>query len=160
VTADDLLRRRLDTLAAALGRLESALSQPKTEWTRDSAIQRFEFTFELAWKAVVAAARAEGLEVVSPRDAVRTARRLGWIDDDQRWLDMLDARNRTSHTYSEDTADSIYSGLPAHAQALRELWRVLVNTRARPEPERPERQSPGHAAPAPRPEPGGAAPKT
>lgn len=39
---------RLVSLRTALGRLDDALAQPKTEWTRDSAIQRFEFTFELA----------------------------------------------------------------------------------------------------------------
>jgi hypothetical protein len=28
--------------------VHAALDQPPTEWTRDAAIQRFEFTFELA----------------------------------------------------------------------------------------------------------------
>ena len=39
---------RLRSFGAALDRLDDALAQPKTEWTRDSAIQRFECTFELA----------------------------------------------------------------------------------------------------------------
>ena len=50
---DDAFRAvRLDSLGAAVARLEAALAQPKTEWTRDAAIQRFEFSFELAWKTV------------------------------------------------------------------------------------------------------------
>lgn len=125
MTDVELLRRRCQTLAAAIGRLESALAQPKTEWTRDSAIQRFEFTFELAWKVVALAARAEGLDVTSPRDALRTARRLGWIDDDRLWLDMLDARNRSSHTYDEHAAEGIYQELAAYATALRGLSGTL-----------------------------------
>ena len=50
----------------ALDRLDDALAQPKTEWTRDSAIRRFEFTFELAWKAVATVAEAQGVDARSP----------------------------------------------------------------------------------------------
>ncbi len=120
---NEILRLRLATFLAALARLEAALAQPKTEWTRDAAIQRFEFTFELAWKAAALVAREEGLEAYSPREALRTALRLGWIEDDQLWLDMLDARNRTSHTYNEATAEAIFERLPRYAAALRELHR-------------------------------------
>ena len=49
---DERSALRLRSSGAALDRLDDALAQPKTEWTRDSAIHRFEFTFELAWKAV------------------------------------------------------------------------------------------------------------
>jgi len=115
----------LASLDAGLARLEAALAQEKTEWTRDSAIQRFEFTFELAWKAVARCAREEGLEALSPREALRTALRLGWIGDDDAWLRMLDDRNRTAHTYNEATAEEIYGRLPAHAAALRGHHRRL-----------------------------------
>ena len=42
-----VLRRHLPSAGwhAALGRLDAALNQPPTEWTRAAAIQRFEFTF-------------------------------------------------------------------------------------------------------------------
>ena len=43
---------RREQLAKALRRLESALAQEKTEFMRDSAIQRFEFTADLAWKTL------------------------------------------------------------------------------------------------------------
>ena len=115
---------RLDTLAAfglALGRLRHALAQPKTEWTRDAAIQRFEFTFELAWKAVARRARVEGVDCPSPRQALKAALRLAWIGDDDVWLTMLDDRNRTSHTYHEATAEEIYARLPDYATHLDEL---------------------------------------
>ena len=111
-------RAVLETLGRALVRLRSAVEQPKTEWTRDSAIQRFEFTFELAWKAVARVAREEGIECPSPRTAFRTALKLGWITDDENWLTMLDDRNRASHTYNEATAEDLYSRLRAHLAAL------------------------------------------
>ena len=105
----------------ALARLRSALDQPKTEWTRDSAIQRFEFTFELAWRAIARLAREEGIDSPSPRAALRTGLKLGWIRDDEIWLTMLDDRNRTSHTYNEKVAEELYSRLHGHHSALLEL---------------------------------------
>jgi nucleotidyltransferase substrate binding protein (TIGR01987 family) len=110
---------------SALARLGDALAQPKTEWTRDAAIQRFEFTVELAWKSIVRFARREGLDVASPRQAFRTAYRLGWIEDDQVWLAMLEDRNLTSHTYSEKTAEELFARLAEYQTALSELLQRL-----------------------------------
>jgi len=124
VTAET--RAVVETLGRALVRLRSAVEQPKTEWTRDSAIQRFEFTFELAWKAVARVAREEGIECPSPRTAFRTALKLGWITDDENWLTMLDDRNRASHTYNEATAEDLYSRLRAHLAALTGLHARLT----------------------------------
>ena len=94
---------------------------------RDSSIQRFEFTFELFWKSLKAYAEESGLEAFSPRDSIRIAFQLGVIQDNPEWFRMLEDRNRTSHTYNEATADSIYSHLPTYThlvcQALDELTR-------------------------------------
>jgi nucleotidyltransferase substrate binding protein (TIGR01987 family) len=117
--------KRLADFSSALDRLEAALAQERNEWTRDAAIQRFEFTFELAWKCVAAAAQSEGVDVASPRRAWQSAFRLGWIDDDRLWLDMLEDRNRASHSYREATANQIRDRLPAYATALKALLLVL-----------------------------------
>ena len=108
----------LTAFESALARLQDALAQPKTEWTRDAAIQRFEFTIELAWRTTARFARREGVECASPRQAVQAALRLGWIEDDAIWLDMIDDRNRTSHTYNEETAEELYARLPGYLPAL------------------------------------------
>lgn len=117
----DTLAVRLGDLESALTRLRDALAQPKTEWTRDAAIQRFEFTFELAWKSVALAARKEGVEVASPRRAWQAAFQLGWIDNDGLWLEMLEDRNRASHSYREATAEAIHSRLASYATAISAL---------------------------------------
>ena len=139
----ETLRLRLATLLSALGRLDAALAQPKSEWTRDSAIQRFEFTFELAWKAVALLAREEGLDAYSPREALRTALRLGWVEDDELWLGMLDARNRTSHTYNEATADAIYQQLNGYSAAMHRLHAGLSRSLDGPDAAQPGRQDGG-----------------
>ena len=116
---------RLRSFGAALDRLDDALAQPKTEWTRDSAIQRFEFTFELAWKAVANLAEAQGVDARSPREAFMRAFALGWIDEEDVWLRMLDDRNRTTHTYHEAVAEEIFKRLPVYARALGALSKAL-----------------------------------
>jgi hypothetical protein len=47
----DKLRNLLRLLGLALSRMDRALAQPANEFVRDSAIQRFEFSFEVFGKA-------------------------------------------------------------------------------------------------------------
>jgi nucleotidyltransferase substrate binding protein (TIGR01987 family) len=127
------LPAHLTTLQSALARLQAALEQPKTEWTRDAAIQRFEFCFELAWKTVTRAAHHESVDCASPRQAFRAAMKLGWIADDTIWFDMLDDRNRTSHTYNEKTAQAIFGRLPGYLAVLSALTQRLRRMAEPPE---------------------------
>ena len=90
-------------LEQALERLDEALARPADPVIRDAAIKRFEFTFELAWKAIEAQAPREALDCLSPRDCFRTAVRLGLIENDERWMRMVEDRNRT--------AQEVYSSL-------------------------------------------------
>ena len=114
-----------DSFGKALGRLEEALQAPANDLARDASIQRFEFTFELAWKSVKAAAVPEGLECASPRSCLRLALSQSWISDEAIWLAMLDDRNRASHTYDEKLAEQLYSRLPGYLPALRQLQAAL-----------------------------------
>ncbi len=118
---------RLAAFQQALERLAEALAEPETPMNRDASIQRFEFTFELAWKAIQEALRAEGSACPTPRSCLRAAFRLGWIDEETAWLTMLDDRNlTTSHTYDEALARALYRRLPAHLDTLRRLLERLL----------------------------------
>jgi nucleotidyltransferase substrate binding protein (TIGR01987 family) len=116
----------LNDLNRALLRFDEALKQSENEFVRDAAIQRFEFCFELAWKAIQAAARFEGQDCTSPRTAFSTAWRDGWISSEAAWLDMLDERNKTSHTYREAMAKEVFDNLPRHLPHLNQLHQSLV----------------------------------
>ena len=102
------------------------LAQPETDITRDAAIQRFEFCFELAWKAVQEALRHQGLGCASPRSCLRAAFRQGWIHGESGWNTALEDRNLTSHTYDEDLAKAIYARIPGHSKAIRLLHDALA----------------------------------
>lgn len=103
----------IPTLEKAIDRLTSVLKKKKDEYIRDSAIQRFEFTFELVWKSLKAYLEAQGVKVYSPRDSLRAAFQVGLIGGNPRWLKTIKLRNLISHTYSEKTAEEIYKALPA-----------------------------------------------
>ena len=85
----------LDDLERAVLRLGAALSEPENEFIRDAAIQRFEFSFELAWKSIRVSAKLEGQDCASPRMAISTAWSNGWISDEAAWLDMLEESEKS-----------------------------------------------------------------
>jgi nucleotidyltransferase substrate binding protein (TIGR01987 family) len=125
----EILARRLPLFERALRRLQEALAKPEDSIVRDACIQRFEFTFEIAWKTVRAYALGEGIECMSPRECFRTAFRLELIENDPGWMAMIEDRNRTSHTYDEESAKLIYRALPNYAGLLEALLRKLQSPR-------------------------------
>lgn len=119
------LDRLLRDLTAALDRLGEALREPKSDIVRDAAIQRFEFSFELFWKALKARDENEGLRVVSPREALRAAFQLGLLADDDLVFQMLEDRNRTSHLYNAAMAEDVFSRIPAYQALMASAARAL-----------------------------------
>jgi len=68
---------------------------------KEGVIQRFEYTFELAWRTVKDYLEENGLVIspVTPRQVLKDAFAAKVIADGQTWIDMLDHRNLLSHTY-------------------------------------------------------------
>ena len=85
-----LPREALETEVESLSQLE-----------REGVIQRFEYTFELAWNTLKDWLEHDGvrLDTVSPRHVIRAAFRARLIDDGDAWIDMLTDRNLMAHTY-------------------------------------------------------------
>jgi nucleotidyltransferase substrate binding protein (TIGR01987 family) len=120
------LRHLFDDLGRSLDRLAEALAVHADEpLAVDGTIQRFEFTFELFWKAVRRLLARQGIEANSPKAVLQQAYRLGWLNDEQQWLDVLKDRNLSSHTYKEPLALEIYGRIPAHYAAMRAVFTQL-----------------------------------
>ena len=80
------------------------------EIIKEGLIQRFEYTHELAWNVMKDYAAYQGnTSIGGSRDATREAFQLHLVSDGKVWMDMIGSRNKTSHTYNEETADEIYS---------------------------------------------------
>jgi nucleotidyltransferase substrate binding protein (TIGR01987 family) len=83
-----------------------AIQQPSIV-ERAGIIQFFEMAFELSWKLLKDYQQAEGLEVNSPRSAIKQAFQNGLVEDGHGWIQALEDRNLTTHTYNEATAQLV-----------------------------------------------------
>jgi len=114
----EALRRDFDDI---LSRWGEVLNQPESDIVRDSAILRFELTYEVAWKLVQLLAREEGYEVNSPRQAFQRAFTMGWVTDEEVWADIVQARNTAVHVYRQEYAQALYRKLRKFHKAFKEL---------------------------------------
>ena len=94
---------------------------------QDGLIQRFEFTFELAWKTSKVKLESQGLhDAVSPKTVLKELYALKWIDDETTWLEMLKDRKMTSHIYDESVADEITDRvMNKYLKVFEELYKKL-----------------------------------
>lgn len=100
---------------------------------RDKAgiIQAFEYTFEQCWKSLQKRAGHEGMQTGSPKKAFMFAFQNGMIqkEDETLWLQMIEHRNLTSHTYKEDVATEVLNHIisdyiPSFQKLLEKLRKV------------------------------------
>jgi len=119
----------LEDLENAVSQLGDALEiNADHDLIKAGCIQYFEFCFELAWKAIKITCEQMGLpDCLSPRACLRQAFTQGWITDEASWLEMLDARNRMSHTYNAKRALAIYEELPKFNRTINSLLHTLPN---------------------------------
>ena len=93
---------------------------------RDSLIQRFKYCTDLFCKMTkVYLIKIEKMDVLiqSPRGIIREAVTAGVFSENEgdKCFDMVEARNKTSHTYLEVMADEIARAIPVHYNLMREL---------------------------------------
>ncbi|HIP47689.1 MAG TPA: nucleotidyltransferase [Lutibacter sp.] len=77
---------------------------------KQGLIQSFEYTHELAWKVMKDYLKEIGdIKTLGSRDATRDAFTAELIVDGDVWMEMIKSRNKTSHTYNEETANEIFT---------------------------------------------------
>ena len=125
----------ITSLKNAVVRLDEGIMRYQSDITdlqiRDGLIQRFEFTYELSHKML-----KRYLELTSPnpmefdamtfQDLIRSGNEKGlllgdWAD----WKVYRDMRSRTSHTYDENTAIQVVSGIPKFLAEVKFLVNCL-----------------------------------
>jgi nucleotidyltransferase substrate binding protein (TIGR01987 family) len=118
---DPVINESFQKTEKALIALENIVKKPQDpdRSNIDATIQRFEFTIELFWKLLKKLLLAKGVSTQYPRDVLQEAFRGNMIDDEQIWINMLNDRNQTSHTYDEDLADQIYKHIVIYTPIFR-----------------------------------------
>ncbi len=89
-----------------------AQQRPLTRLEDQGLIQEFEFTHELAWNTLKDFLENRGVQgLYGSKDTVRQAFKTGLILNGEVWMDMVQSRNLTSHTYDETVADQIVAAI-------------------------------------------------
>ena len=106
--------------------LDRSLTVPEDEDIRDACIQRFEYTYELAFKMIKRQMEqelpsTEELDHLPFKEVIRVGAERGLITVPQRWFDYRDKRNITSHTYDESKAREVYAILTDFASDAADL---------------------------------------
>ena len=100
----------------ALSRLVEALAENETSFLRDSIIQRFEITFEMAWKTLFRFLADRGESMAAKAwDVLPVAFESKLITDPELWDKMREYRNDSSHEYNEAKAIELSAFIRSHA---------------------------------------------
>ena len=97
----------------ALKKLKEAFLEEPTEIIIDGTLQRYEFTFELAWKTIKDYLEYNGIvdNVSSPRNVIQQAFQSKIIKNADIWIQMMLDRNILSHLYDEMKSREIYDNI-------------------------------------------------
>lgn len=92
----------------------------------DLLVKRFEFTYEMSWKAIKRILNMLGIEgVKSPRACFKEAFAQGMLADEAIWLDMIEMRNLSAHTYDESEIKQLEEKISAYIIAFKALLTEL-----------------------------------
>lgn len=120
--------KRID-FQKAIENLKIIIAEPPSAIVRDAAIKRYELCYELAWKSIQESLKEEGMEICkSPKSCFKQAFKQGWIKNEELFVEMIQMRNLTTHTYNEELAEKIYSTLKRFMVEFESLLEELQST--------------------------------
>ena len=100
-------KQRFDNFDRAFKLLQTAMQERSldeySDLEQEGLVQRFEFSFELAWKTMKDYLEESGLQInpVTPKAVIKEAFAAKLIEDGQKWIDMMLDRNVLAHTYDQ-----------------------------------------------------------
>ena len=116
MTQDIRWKQRFENFQRALKQLSLAMDlkaqRPLSDLEQQGLIQGFEFTHELAWNVLKDYLEMEGIQgLVGSRSTAREAFKRGLVMDGEVWMDMIEKRNLSSHTYNQTVALTIVEAI-------------------------------------------------
>jgi nucleotidyltransferase substrate binding protein (TIGR01987 family) len=99
------------------GAVDVAKSRALSDLEQQGLVKAFEFTFGLAWNVMKDFLTIQGITgIIGSKDAVRHALKAELISGGEVWMQMINDRNRSSHTYDESTKESLVQHIIAAYQ--------------------------------------------
>lgn len=104
--------QRFSNYQKALNALRQAVKLAEqralTDLEKQGLIQGFEFTHELYWKTLKDFFKAKGrTDIYGSKDATREGFQDGLLQYGDIWMEMVESRNLSSHTYNNEISDEI-----------------------------------------------------
>lgn len=121
-------KQRLQNFKKSFNQLEEFIAKGAlNKFEEQGLIQCFEYNYELSWNVIKDFYNSQGeVNIQGSRDAFRLAFNRGLVKDGQTWMDMIQSRSLTSHTYNEDTAKLIIQAIQKkYFPAFQELLKTL-----------------------------------
>lgn len=119
------LQSLIEDLEKANRALKEAAGLSPTRIHKDATLQRFEFTFELAWKTMQEYIKDQGFVCWSPKSCIRKGADIKIVEGPEDWFGFLQARNLLSHTYNEKLADEVYKQAVQFPKKVGKLLREI-----------------------------------
>lgn len=91
----------------------------------DAALHRFEFAWDRLVKAWECFLALEGIRAYAPRDIVKQAYLLGWIDNEGLWLRCLSDRLAAGEVYSDQDGVALFSNVRLYLPFMQSAYAVL-----------------------------------
>ncbi|VAW47317.1 hypothetical protein MNBD_GAMMA04-545 [hydrothermal vent metagenome] len=108
----------LKRLVSVVERKEALIEDGFEDVYLDIVVKRFEFTYEMAWKALKRYLEFLGLDALSPRSTFKEAYSQGLLQDQGVWLDMIEQRNLSSHIYDESQIKELLEKVDRYCDAF------------------------------------------
>lgn len=101
--------QRFANYQKALAQLTKFIKRGKlNELEEQGLIQSFEYTHELAWNTLKDFLESRGnKEIFGSKDTTKKSFQLNLIGNGEVWMDMIQNRNETSHTYNDEVSKRI-----------------------------------------------------
>ncbi len=97
-----------------------------TDYYRDAALQRFDFTFNTAVKCIQVGASKQNVICESPEECFAFAERVEWLPEGAAWKNMLqDYENLKLESASKNT-DAVFAKLKIYREQLKTLFDRLT----------------------------------
>ena len=123
-------KQRFQNFEKALSQLDSAIERLNvlSDLEKEGLVQRFEYSFELAWKTLKDYLESQNVEAKFPRDVIKSGFQYELISDGKIWLEMLEIRNIIARTYDEKILKNSVSEIAFHYYPeLKKLYTFLKN---------------------------------